>query len=392
MSIIAIISKKWIRHVGQRGNMNHRDCFSRILACQTANWIPNYELGCWAQTVARWRQEGLPSDSNVGKNNMFDGEPFFGIDKRSFARLDITMIPKYEYEIFEETDRYLTARHRNGIVTKALKEGSLDGTRMSMDTYIDFPVKDRASWREVQKRYDPTDPARYPPDWQEKITAWRNRDYPLCLLDNGSFGLYSQLRSWVGTENISYMFYDQPALVEEMLEFNTDFLLALIEPALKDIEYDYFNFFEDCAGKSTPLFGPNIFNRFFMKHYRRIIDRLERAGIKSFWVDSDGDPEVLVPLWMDAGINCFWPLEQASDMDPVRLRKKYGNHLALCGGIDKRKIAAGKKSIEDELNAKIPAMLESGGYIPHIDHAIPPDISYSDFLYYLEIKRKLIGR
>ena len=51
------------------------------------------------------------------------------------------------------------------------------------------------------------------------------------FLGNGAYGLYSQLRSWVGTENISYLFYDDPALVAEMIEWNTEFLLALIDRA-----------------------------------------------------------------------------------------------------------------------------------------------------------------
>jgi uroporphyrinogen decarboxylase len=224
------------------------------------------------------------------------------------------------------------------------------------------------------------------------VRLWRDRDYPVCLMGNGTMGLYSQLRSWVGTEGISYMFYDDPALVAEMLEFHTEFFLQLIERALGDMPFDYFNFFEDCAGKGGPLFGPELFRKFFMKPYQRIIARLNRAGIKSIWVDSDGDAEALVPLWMEAGVNCFWPLEQASGMDPLRLRKKFGKSLILCGGLDKMEIAKGPKAIERELTKKIPPLMEQGGYIPHIDHAISPEISYANFLYYLDLKRKLIGR
>ena len=44
------------------------------------------------------------------------------------------------------------------------------------------------------------------------------------------------------------------------------------------------------------------------------------------------------------------------------------------------------------LAAKIPPLIEQGGYIPHIDHAVSPEISYDDFLYYLELKLKLTGR
>ena len=262
---------------------------------------------------------------------------------------------------------------------------------MSMDQYVSFPVTDRKSWEDVKRRYNPSASIRYPFWWDEMTRLWQNRDYPVCLLSNASFGLYSQLRSWVGTENLSLMFYDNPALVEEMVEFNTEFILALIERALKDVKFDYFNFFEDCAGKGGPLYGPAQFHQFFEKPYKRIIARLRKAGINSIWLDSDGNPEPLIPLWMDAGINCFWPLEQASGMDPRYLRKKFGKSLILCGGIDKREIAKGRKAIEKELYAKIPPMLESGGYIPHIDHSIPPDISYDNFMYYIELKLKLTG-
>ncbi len=372
--------------------MTHRECFLKIMSGESAPWVPNYELGCWGQTVERWRREGLPVErSRVGRMDMFEGEPLFALDRRGFARLDITMCPAFEYMLIAEDERYVTARHTNGVVTMALKEGTVDGTRLSMDTYLEFPVKDRASWEDVKRRYDPHAPVRYPFWWDEQVRLWQARDYPVCLLGNGTFGLYSQLRSWVGTENLSVLFYDDPALVEEMVEFNADFLLALIEPALGQVRFDYFNFFEDCAGKGGPLFGPHLFRTFFMKSYRRIIERLNRAGIRSIWVDTDGDAEVLVPLWMDVGVNCFWPLEQASGMDPVRLRKKFGKSLALCGGIDKRELAKGPRAIEQELYAKIPPLLESGGYIPHLDHSIPPDIAYRDFAYYMELKRKLIG-
>ncbi len=358
---------------------------------ESTDWVPNYELGCWGQTIQRWLDEGMPPDQ-VYLGDMFEGEPLFGIDRRSFARLGIGMIPEFDYEVIEETDRYLVARHTNGIVTKALREGTVRGTRMSMDCYVSHPVTDRASWRDVKRRYNPEAPVRYPFWWDEMVRTWRGRDYPLCLLANGTFGLYSQLRSWVGTENISYLFYDDPALVEEMIEFNTEFLLTLVDRGLDDAEFDYFNFFEDCAGKGGPLIGPELFRKFFLKPYRRIIDRLSRAGIRSFWLDCDGDPGPLIPLWMEAGITCLWPLEQASGMDPIGLRKRYGTDLVLCGGLDKMEIAKGPKAIERELYTKIPPLVEQGGYIPHIDHSVSPEISYTDFLYYLELKHKLIGR
>ena len=372
--------------------MTHRECFLKVMAGEPTSWVPNYELGCWGQTVERWLKEGMPQGrSRIGNMDMFEGEDLLHLDRRQFARIYPGMIPGFEPKILEENERYIIMRHSNGIVTKALKEGTIRGTRMSMDAYLSFPVTDRKSWNNIKKHYDPAAPVRYPFWWDELVRMWKTRDYPVCLLGNGTFGLYSQLRSWVGTEGISYMFYDNPSLVEEMLEFLTGYFIKLVDKALKEVQFDYFNFFEDCAGKGGPLFGPDLFNKFFKKYYVRIIEFLRKAGIKFFWVDSDGDPEVLIPLWMEVGITCFWPLEQASNMDPLRLRKKFGKSLILCGGIDKREIAKDKKSIEKELTKKIPPLVKQGGYIPHIDHAIPPDISYDNFMYYMEIKRKLIG-
>lgn len=371
--------------------MTHRECFLKIMRGEKTDWVPNYELGCWGQTVQRWIDEGIPTDQMYW--NFWQGEPFFKIDKHDYPYIRTDMIPCFEYNVIEETERYITARHSNGIITKALKEGTVMGTRMSMDTYLEHPVKDKKSWEEnVKRRYNPYAPVRYPILWDEQVKLWKDRNYPVCLLGNGTFGLYSQLRSWVGTENISYMFYDNPALIEKMLEFHTDFFLKLVEKALNEVQFDYFNFFEDCAGKGGPLFGPVIFRKFFMKHYKKIITRLKKAGINAIWVDSDGDPEVLIPLWMEAGVNCFWPLEQASGMNPVYLRKKFGKELILCGGIDKMEIAKGKQAIEKELYEKIPPLLEQGGYIPYIDHTVSPEISYKDFIYYIELKLKLTGR
>ncbi len=370
--------------------MTNRERFLGVMAFQAVDRVPNYELGVWGQTLERWISEGMPEDAVY--MGWFEGEPYFNFERRGFAHLNIGPLPLFPREVLEETDRYVTARHPSGIITKALKEGTVRGTRMCMDQYLAFPVTDRKSFAELKRRYNPQSPVRYPQWWDEWVRIWRDRDYPLCLLGNGTFGLYSQLRSWVGTENVSYLFYDDPAFVEEMIEFNTEFLLTLVERALQEVQFDFFNFFEDFAGKGGPLVSPQIFRKLLLPYYQRIIERFRRAGIRYFWLDSDGDAEALIPLMLEAGITCLWPLEQASGMDPLRLRKEYGKSLALAGGIDKIEIGKDRKAIEAELRSKIPPLLESGGYLPFLDHCFSPEISYDNFLYYVELKARLIGQ
>ena len=62
----------------------------------------------------------------------------------------------------------------------------------------------------------------------------------------------------------------------------------------------------------------------------------------------------------------------------------------MMGGIDKRKVALGRRAIDRELE-QIPVLLRSGGCIAHLDHLAPPDISWSDFCYYRDRLRRLVG-
>lgn len=195
----------------------------------------------------------------------------------------------------------------------------------------------------------------------------------------------------MGTKSACTIFYDDPVLAEEILDYMTDYLMEVTQRALEQMDIDQFNFFEDYAYNAGPLIGPHIFRRFLMPRYRRICDFLRSHGVRHISLDSDGNTEVLISLMIEAGITCHWPLERAANMDPLKLRAQYGHDLALCGGIDKRALIRGRKAIEEELYRHVPQLLAEGGYIPTIDHTITPDVSYDNWVYYLELKRKILG-
>ena len=62
----------------------------------------------------------------------------------------------------------------------------------------------------------------------------------------------------------------------------------------------------------------------------------------------------------------------------------------MTGNIDKRVLAQDRDAIDRELEAKIP-LAEQGGFIPHMDHAIPHDVPYDNFAYYWDRKKELLG-
>lgn len=351
---------------------------------------PNFELGYWGQTVERWLAEGMPPEQ--ASSGGFYGHEFFGIDRRAFLPVNFGPIPPLGPEVLEETDRHIVIRDEYGEVRRGLKEGTARGTRPSMDQFISFAVEKPEDFEAIKERFDPTSPGRLPENLSELAAEYEGRDYPLCAVPNAVFGLFSHARRLMGTERLSYAWYDHPQMMHEMMDFFADFAIETLRPALEAIQCDYFNLFEDFAFKTGPLVSPNIFREFLLPRYRRIVAFLASHGVDIIWFDSDGNFDVLLPMLIEAGITCVWPLEVAAGNDPRRLREQYGRQLALSGGIDKRVLAADREAIRAELEAKIPPLVADGGYIPTLDHAVPPDVPYDNFRYYLEVKLELMSQ
>lgn len=76
----------------------------------------------------------------------------------------------------------------------------------------------------------------------------------------------------------------------------------------------------------------------------------------------------------------MYPFEVHAGMDVQKIRRDYPE-LACTGGIDKMAITLGTKKI-DELLAHVKETLKYGGYVPHGDHLIPPEVDFKNFAYY----------
>jgi hypothetical protein len=377
------------------GSLDHvmtpRERFLAVMEYHPLDRLPNHEVGVWGQTMDRWQREGL--DIYNLHWDWFTGEESLGMDPREYIPVNFGMLPGYEEEVLEQTDRYVIKRQGNGIVTKALLEGTAHGTRASMDEYMDFPVKNRDDFLQLKKRYRATHQGRYPAQWETTmLPGWKDRKHPLVLGRNCStLGFYWRAREWMGTEGVSYGWYDQPDLMHEMMEFIADFTIEVSRPILEKISPDYIFLNEDMAMKTGPLLSPRTYRTFIYPHMRRLVDFYKSHGVSYFVVDTDGNSEPLIPLLMEAGVDAIWPMERAADsQNPLFLRKKYGKQLRLWGGVDKRELTKDKKAIENHLRTFVP-LVEEGGFIPTIDHTVPPDISLENFTYYMKRKIDLIS-
>jgi uroporphyrinogen decarboxylase len=169
----------------------------------------------------------------------------------------------------------------------------------------------------------------------------------------------------------------------------TSVYLAVFAKVVEEVRVDIIHLWEDMCGRQGPLISPQHWNEFMGANYRRIRDFASQHGIGVISVDTDGDPDLILPNMMDAGVTYVYPFEVAAGCDVNVLREKYPA-LAMMGGIDKRVLAEGPEAIDRELERISPA-LEKGRYIPALDHLIPDDVSWENYCYYAEALKALVG-
>jgi uroporphyrinogen decarboxylase len=354
---------------------------------------------CWPETRKRWQGEGAPHElkSDVAVHRLFQFDRCRTLVEITSGLLVIEgateytagfsylppLDPLYKLQVVDEDERTITVLNGALVKERILKDG-----QEKMPQWLDAPVKDRASWEQYKKRLDPHSPGRWPTDWSAYVEKFKGHDYPLGLFTGSLFGW---LNLWMGTERLLLTFYDDLDLVEEMMDHVVYFVTEVVEKVVEDIEIDWVYIWEDMAFKSGPFISPELFKKCMVPRYRQITDLLRKHGIDIIIVDSDGNTEKLIPLWIESGVNGQWPLEVAAGMDAVTLRKEYGKDFILLGNIDKRALSKGKDAIREEVMGKIPFLLEQGGYFPSVDHAVPPDVSFENFSYFVNTMREVAG-
>lgn len=370
--------------------MNNRERFHATMHYQPRDRAPITDFGFWTETFPLWYEQGLPRriKYSYAKSNHVD---YFGMDfgldaiSRS-TEVRIGLSPHFRPKILEDRDDHEIVQQADGV--RVLRRKFMG----SIPQHQGHLLTDRESWEKYYKpRLDPDHPRRLPRDWAERVQAWQDPNRgEIIALPGGS--LYGWIRNWMGVENISYLVYDDPKLFDEMVTTIADCILGTLERALASgVQFDGCGMWEDMCYSSGPLLSPKHFKQYLVPHYRRITDLLHKHGVDVVWLDCDGDISLLVPMWLDAGVNCMFPLEVGTwGADPIKYRQEYGKDLLIMGGFDKHLLQGDKARIEAEVRRLAP-LVEEGGYIGFCDHRVPPDVPLQNYRFYLEKVREIWG-
>lgn len=353
-----------------------------------------------ASTFAAWRKQGLSQGQQDGFHDFIGADPVTGIGKLNFGP-----VPRFPIEILKVKDGKAIWIDEWGV--KRLDAISQATPGFATRTYLEFPIKTSADFHAMMPRYSPVSLKRFEPQPEDNRTAtlnpdwyrigqatvsWRDRK-TLCnageaLVALGVPGLYWTARDWCGFEGLSEMFYDNPRLVHEMMDFWTDFLLEMLDEPLSQIKVDKVTLNEDMAYKTAAMLSPAMMREFMLPRYKRIYSFLKSKGVDVVLMDSDGHNSQILDVFYPIAIDGIEPMEIAACNDPAEYLGKH-NGIAIEGGIDKRELRFDKARARQEVVKRYAAARQFGRYIPTVDHGVPPDVPLRTYLHMVELLKGL---
>ncbi len=388
--------------------MKPAECLRRILLFEKPDYIPHTDAGPMSPDVEKeWHRQGLPEGQSI--ESFFEFVSPIRVYGR-FGKSKFEPIPGVpEQGILEQRPHSMITRDCWGRVVEwfAAEEMSEGAHRI-----LRHAVRNREDWRHIAGHFDADDPWRYP----GSVDASRSPCYSLRLLepplayrgepetyaDLETFvaegeqlvqcfgpGMIGELKEIMGYENLCIAMYEDRKLLEEIIWTRTELAMRVLDRVMDRVKFPILHFWEDIAYNGGPLIAPRLFRELAVPAYRELIALFRRKGGQVASVDSDGDIRQLIPGWLEAGVTHFVPMEVKAGMDVVALRKEYGRSLTMRGGIDKHVLFRGQEAIRRELERVAP-VAEEGGYLPMIDHSIPPGVPFEDYGYYIEIKKEIL--
>ncbi len=326
--------------------------------------------GPWRSTIERWRREGMPEDVNF--------VDFFGLDH--VPRINADNSPRYEGKVIEETEEYTISTTSWGVTLRSWKHAA------STPEFLDYTVVDRDSWEKTKARMTPT---RDRVNWdylKSDYKLWRKRgDWIVAGLWFG----FDVTHSWmVGTERILMALIADPEWCMDMFSHFLDVDLALLDMIWEEgYEFDAVNWPDDMGFKHNQFFSVDTYRNILKPVHKRAIEWAHAKGVKAE-LHSCGDVNPFVPEFIDIGLDALNPLEVKAGMNPVQLKRDYGDDLVFHGGIN-AVLWDDVDAITEEMRRVVPVMKESGGYVFSSDHSVPSSVSLENFRHIVNLAKEL---
>jgi uroporphyrinogen decarboxylase len=176
----------------------------------------------------------------------------------------------------------------------------------------------------------------------------------------------------LGMETLCLKMYDDPPLVDAVLQHLVDYYAAVSE-RIFDAAADAIDIFfigNDFGSQTGPLLSPALFERFMLPHLKRLID-LGHAYRLKVQLHCCGGFAPLIPAMIAAGLDGLHAVQPSCcGMELAKLKAAFGAKILFNGGIDSHHVLINGRpeSVRQQTRAVLDTMKPGGGYVGGASH------------------------
>lgn len=349
--------------------MTSRERITRILARQPVDRIGLFEH-FWGPTHQKWVKEGFIKEGE-------DLADHFGFDIAMCWNLNFVAKLDYQNVTVEEDAETILIRDGNGALLRRHK------LHDSTPEHVDFTVRDRDGWEEHIKPFLKFDRRRINFESYrnaKKQAAEKNRFFMWCGVN-----VFELMHPICGHEHMLAGMALDPDWITEMTTTLSDLILQLQETLFaEEGKPDGIWFYEDMGFKERPFMSPDMYMEMVYPAHKKTFDYAHSLGLPVV-VHSCGFVEPLLPGLIQAGMDALQVMEIKAGMDSCRIKKNYGDKIALIGGMDVRCLTSNDMAwVDRELDSRIPILKQGSGYVLHSDHSIPDTVDYKTYRHFVD--------
>jgi uroporphyrinogen decarboxylase len=197
------------------------------------------------------------------------------------------------------------------------------------------------------------------------------------------------------TEILEDLLIHKP-FVEALFERTTDVICGIAAAVLGEVGdlIDAITIADDLGFQTQPYMAPDLYRSVVKPHHARVGDVIHRGTDAKFVLHSDGAISTLIPDLIEAGVQVINPVQvSAAGMDPVGLKREFGEDLCFWGGIDTHRLLpfGSPSEVAEGVRRTIGTLGAGGGYVLASVHnivaGVPPENVVAMFDTALEVRR-----
>ena len=313
--------------------------------------------------------------------DIYHKKTFMDISPEEYFDFETRVVKFRSPEPGNKFDNYYKNKKVDDI--KSWGTGNRKGSQFHFTQKI-FPMEDFNSVSDVEKYPFPDfTPSEFWDFLKPESDNLKKQDYAVigeihCTL----FEIAWDLR---GFDRLLIDFAENNKIAEVLLDKITEIRIFQAEK-YAEAGVDIIQLGDDVGMQTGLILSKEMWRKWLKPRLTKIIDKIRKINqdVLIFY-HSDGNVEPIIPELIETGIDILNPV-QPECMDPVKIKKIYGNRLSFWGTIGTQKLMpfGTPEEVKQEVKRMISTVGEGGGFLIAPTHILEPEVPWENIVAFFE--------